>query len=85
MKTFLIDGNNLIGKIRNLFLLQKKDKQASREKLVQLLNTFFASGKNKVVLFFDGFENTPLLLTKGKVIYSNTKSADLLIKKYIFL
>ena len=45
MKKYLIDGNNVIGKIHSLANLQKKDKQASREKLVHLVDRFFANKK----------------------------------------
>jgi hypothetical protein len=41
MISFIIDGNNLIGKIKSLMDLQKKDKQASREKLVLILDRYF--------------------------------------------
>ncbi len=39
--TYIIDGNNLIGKIASLMNLQKKDKQASREKLIYILDRYF--------------------------------------------
>jgi uncharacterized protein len=83
MNHFIIDGNNLIGKITDLKLLQKKDKQASREKLVHLLNRFFAGKKIKLSLHFDGFQNVALALSKGKIFYSEKHSADTLIRKEI--
>lgn len=83
MKKYLIDGNNLIGKIQSLSNLQKKDKQASREKLAFLVDRHFANKKLNVVLNFDGFANQPINVTKIKLVYSDNKSADEKIKKQI--
>jgi predicted RNA-binding protein with PIN domain len=81
MKILLIDGNNLIGKIRSLSEVHKKNKQASREQLVLLLNRI--SRKENIFLYFDGFENIPLSIPKGRIYYSGKKPADVLIKKEI--
>ena len=51
---YIIDGNNLIGKIPSLMNLQKKDKQASREKLVYMLDRYFIQKKVNVTLHLDG-------------------------------
>ena len=53
MLSYIIDGNNLIGKISSLMSLQKKDKQASREKLVFLLDRYFSQKKANVTLNLD--------------------------------
>ena len=47
MRHYVIDGNNLIGKIGSLHKLQNKDKQGSREKLAFILERYF-SGKNNI-------------------------------------
>ena len=52
MKTYMIDGNNLIGKIKFLNQLQLKEKQSSREKLVFIVDNFFTGKNIKVLLFF---------------------------------
>lgn len=83
MLTYIIDGNNLIGKIPDLMRIQKKDKQASREKLYYLLQRYFSSRKSKVYLHFDGFESNPLRSGNIKIIYSENNSADDEIKNQV--
>jgi len=83
MKTYIIDGNNLIGKIKFIKQLQLKDKQASREKLAFIINKYFAGKNIKVFLYFDGYENLSIPSSKSKIIYSGSKSADELIKQQI--
>jgi predicted RNA-binding protein with PIN domain len=83
MRTYLIDGNNLIGKIIYLNKIQLKDKQSAREQLVFLIENYFYNKKEKVYLHFDGYENEPLKLSKGKIIYSEKTSADNKIKDQI--
>jgi predicted RNA-binding protein with PIN domain len=81
MKTFLIDGNNLIGKITRLRrALQQKDKQASREQLVFLLDKYFKAQKNKGVVYFDGFQSTAIASDFLKIKYSQKQTADDLIR-----
>jgi len=83
MIKYIIDGNNLIGKIHSLSALQKKDKQAPREKLVFLVENYFHNKKINVSLHFDGFENTPIRTNKTKLHYSRDKIADIKIKNEI--
>ncbi len=83
MLHYIIDGNNVIGKIPELFRLQKRDKQRSREQLVFLLQRYFSNKKINLTLHFDGFQNAPLALSKGKIVYSESRSADSLIKENI--
>ena len=83
MVHYIVDGNNVIGKIPELFKLQKSDKQRSREQLVYLLQRYFHNKKINLTLHFDGFANIPLPLSKGKIIYSENKTADSLIKENI--
>jgi uncharacterized protein len=83
MKHYIIDGNNLIGKIAQLSDLQKKDRQMAREQLVFLLQNYFTGKKVNISLHFDGFENTPLKLYGGKIKYSNAVTADEKIKEQI--
>lgn len=83
MNHFIIDGNNVIGRIPALSSLQKKDKQLSREKLAFLVERFFANRKVKLTLHFDGFSSLPLKVSKVKIIYSEKLSADENIKKQI--
>ena len=83
MKDYLIDGNNLMGKISVIKKIQIKDKQLARERLVMLIEKFFNKRKGKVFLHFDGFQNNPLNLSKGKIIYSEKSNADKKIKEQI--
>lgn len=83
MISYIIDGNNLIGKIPSLFKLQKKDKQASREKLIPMLDRFFAKQKCSITLHFDGYESSKLGSSKIKIIYSQNLSADEKIKNQV--
>jgi len=83
MLTYIIDGNNLIGKISSLMNLQKKDKQASREKLAHVLDRYFTNKKANVTLHFDGHPNSKINALKMKIVYSENQTADDKIKKQI--
>jgi predicted RNA-binding protein with PIN domain len=83
IKNYIIDGNNLIGKIKSLWSLQQKDKQSSRLKLVKLLDQYFNAKNVKVSLHLDGFENDPIPSAKIKLHYSSKNSADYEIKNEI--
>lgn len=80
MRKYIIDGNNLIGKIPELKRIQKKDREGVREKLVFKLDNYFANHKMKVSLHLDGFPNTPVKSGRMKITYSNNKPADDLIR-----
>lgn len=83
MTHYIIDGNNLIGKIPSLKKSQAKDNQANRFGLISILNSYFAGKKITLSLHFDGFEKEKLHLSKGKLIYSNNKSSDTKIREEI--
>src|SRR4030067_59622 len=83
MKHYIIDGNNLIGKVKKLSELQKKDKQSAREQLVYLLQNYFSVKKVKISLHFDGYENNRINIINGKIIYSGSQTADEKIKDQI--
>lgn len=83
LKTYYIDGNNLIGKVKNLWALQQKDKQASREKLSFILDRYFSTRNHKVVLYFDGHSNVSINTSKLKIMYSENRTADDIIKTAI--
>jgi hypothetical protein len=83
MKHFIIDGNNLIGRIKSLSELQNKDKQRAREQLVYILQNNFSGKGVKITLHFDGYENNKISLYGGKIIYSESKTADEKIKDQI--
>lgn len=83
MKHYIIDGNNLIGKIKSLHKMQQSDKQRSREKLSFMIDNYFHDKKAKVTIHFDGFAKQPIKLTYANIIYSENNSADSKIKKQI--
>lgn len=85
IKKYIIDGNNLIGKIPDIFKLQKKDGNASREKLVKLLDGYFRGKKQKISLHFDGHKGIGVLSSKCRITYSENKAADDTIKEEITL
>ncbi len=84
MKHYIIDGNNLIGKIKSLNQIQKKNKQQSREKLAFLLGSDISvKKKHRSILHFDGFENDAIRVSGIKIIYSGSSTADEKIKHEI--
>lgn len=78
---YIIDGNNLVGKIPSLKSLP--DKQMARHRLSLMLERYFQKKKVKVSLHFDGFENEPIKVSGLKIHYSQDRSADEKIKKEI--
>jgi predicted RNA-binding protein with PIN domain len=83
VKHYIFDGNNLIGKIKSLNQIQKKNKQQSREKLAFLLGRYFSERKTSVNLHFDGFESVAINVSGIKITYSGSISADERIKREI--
>lgn len=83
IKKYIIDGNNLIGKMDELWKLQKKEKQLSRLKLVYKLEAYFRNKNVQVSLHFDGFANESIPTNKIKITYSDNIPADQKIKKEI--
>ncbi len=85
MKQYILDGNNIIGKIPELKTLQKKDPQQSREKFAFRLDRYFAKMKSKINLHFDGHIKEPIRTSKLKIIYSENLTADEKIRDQIEL
>lgn len=84
MRHYIIDGNNLIGKIAALQKLQKKNKQSSREKLAFILESYFLGKQNiKISLHYDGFPGQSIKVQNIRIIYSGKKTADDEIKSQI--
>ena len=83
MKQYIIDGNNLIGKLPSLKILQKKDKQGSREKLAFMVDNYFSQKNAKVFLHFDGHPKEPIRINNASIIYSENISADEKIKSQV--
>ena len=83
MKHFIIDGNNIIGKIPSLKRLQVKNKQISREKLAFMIQRYFSKRNAGVSLHFDGHPKDEIKILKAKINYSKNFTADEMIKKEI--
>ncbi len=72
-RKYIIDGNNLIGKIPELKGLNK---QILREKLAFILERYFYDKKTNVSLHFDGFANAQIQARRLKITYSENRIAD---------
>lgn len=83
MQRYIIDGNNLIGKVKGLQKIQNADKQGARETLALIVERYFSGKKIKVSLHFDGYQSTPIKISGAKIIYSDKGSADDKIKAEI--
>ena len=83
MKQYLIDGNNVIGKMADLKKLQQTDPQASRERLAHIIDRFFSGKKFKVYLHFDGHPKDAIRTGKIRIVYSHDLSADTEIRRQI--
>ncbi|MFH1195493.1 MAG: NYN domain-containing protein [bacterium] len=79
IKHYVIDGNNLIGKMSQ----SGKRNTSSREQLVLKLDRYFHQKKVNVSLHFDGFEKETISATKIRIFYSQKRTADALIKNEI--
>ena len=83
MKIYFIDGNNLMGKMPTLKSRMKTDKTGVREELAVKLDRVFIGTNNKVVLFLDGFQSDIIKTNKTSIVYSDSKTADTVIKSEI--
>ena len=84
IKTYIIDGNNLMGKIPELFKLMKTDGNGSRVKLARMLDDYLRGKKQKISLHFDGFPaEGGVRASKCKIQYSENRTADDNIKDEI--
>ena len=82
-KRYIIDGNNLIGKIPELKSIPKVHRQSAREKLCHILDRYFGSKRIKVSLHFDGFAGPAIRTSSFSIHYSSGKPADDLIRQEI--
>ena len=83
MNHYIIDGNNLIGKIKKLKQLHNKNKQQSAEQLAFMLGRYFGKKNVKVSLHFDGFQSDQPKVSGLRIIYSGKTTADEKIKNEI--
>ena len=83
MKHYIIDGNNLIGKIKALNQIHRKNKKQSTDKLAFMIGRYFSNRKANVSLHFDGVQADVVRVTGIKIIYSGNVTADEKIKNEI--
>jgi predicted RNA-binding protein with PIN domain len=83
LKHYIIDGNNLIGKIKSLNKLHRKNKKQSAEKLAFMIGRNFSKKKVSISLHFDGVQSDIIRVPGLKINYSGTVSADEKIKSEI--
>lgn len=78
MVIYLIDGNNVLGKIKSV---HKKD--VSREKLAYMIEKHFQGKNITVVLYYDGYIKEAIKVSGVDIVYSNKITADEKIKDRI--
>lgn len=83
IKKYIIDGNNLIGRMSDLWSLQQKDKQLARVKLVKIIDQYFGGKKFIISLHFDGFPADKIHSSISKITYSQNITADSKIREEI--
>ena len=83
MRKFIIDGNNLIGKIPELKSIPKSNNQSARERLAAILDRFCTGKKIKLSLHFDGFAGPAIRTNHLSIHYSDSRPADDLIRREI--
>ncbi|NUN07869.1 MAG: NYN domain-containing protein [Ignavibacteriaceae bacterium] len=83
MPHYLIDGNNLLGKLSSRDKSYRAENPLSRELLLMKVISYFQNRKDEVTLFFDGYESDKLRAGKIKIVYSNNRPADKLIRERI--
>lgn len=84
-RKYIIDGNNLIGKIPKLHSIPKSNRQSARERLALILDRYFTGKKVKASLHLDGFAGPAIKTSHLQIHYSNSKTADELIRHEIEL
>ncbi len=75
MEYLFIDANNLMH-----YLSKKEKKVYNRADLVAIIDRIFIKKKFKINLYFDGFPNEVVTSSVSKIIYSNNKHADSVIR-----
>jgi predicted RNA-binding protein with PIN domain len=82
-RKYIIDGNNLIGKIPQLHSIPKSSRQSARERLAVILDRYFTGKKVKASLHLDGFAGPAIKTSHLQIHYSNSKTADEFIRHEI--
>ncbi len=83
MNRYIIDGNNLIPKVKKTAAINGTNPQGARELLALTLEKSQVFKKSKIHLFFDGHENGKIAAGGIHITYSGSKEADHFIRKEI--
>jgi len=79
MKTYLIDGNNVLRAEKNWDKLFKEDTERAKDLLVQKVIDFLRDRDNRAIIFLDGFNfvHSHQKVSKNvEVKYAKNKTAD---------
>ncbi|PKL89907.1 MAG: hypothetical protein CVV23_02415 [Ignavibacteriae bacterium HGW-Ignavibacteriae-2] len=85
IKHYIIDGNNLLGKLKKYSEFKKVGKVDGRSKLAFVIERYFIKKLFSVTLHFDGYKSDPIKTTKVRIDYSENKTADYWIKHEIMV
>lgn len=83
MRHYIIDGNNLIGKLKQFGQIKAGPKNSDRERLAYIIDRFFKGKKVKVSLHFDGHPGDAIKSETSRIIYSYNEPADTGIRNEI--
>lgn len=78
MKTIIVDGNNLIHKIKKIKDLYLKDSTSAQLSLQESIKTYIEKNV-KLIIYFDGTGSS----RQKEIVYTGNDTADNLIKEYI--
>ena len=85
IKHYIIDGNNLLGKLKKYNEFRKIKSNDTRSNLALMIDRYFARKKYSVSLHFDGHRKDIIKANKIKLEYSENKTADEWIKHEIMV
>jgi predicted RNA-binding protein with PIN domain len=85
IKHYIIDGNNLLGKLKKYNEFRKVKNNDTRGNLALILDRYFINKRFSVTLHFDGHRKDIVKTNKVKLEYSENRSADEWIKHEIMV
>lgn len=85
IKHYIIDGNNLLGKLARSGKFSNSKSIDKRPKLALMLDRYFANKKVTATLHFDGHKKESVKTNKLRIYYSENRSADEWIKHEIMV
>lgn len=85
IKHYIIDGNNLLGKMAGHKRFSSSNGRDNRPRLALILDRYFANKKVSVTLNFDGHKKESIKTNKVKIVYSGNRIADDWIKHEIMV